>query len=158
MARPSKKRECRPLAKGGMSGGPEAMTFHNGWTMFAAVAAAWGCALCLETIERKPPQIRRAVFIVMLVSSAYLLPCGIDLLVTWKNPFAGAGIGEIAKAIHNPKAWPIVGIISIWPYFLIVVSSLLLWVSVKGLRSLRPRKPAEPSPQRKPLQRPLRTP
>lgn len=49
---------------------------------------------------------------------------GIAIAMDWTDPFTGR-YDQVAKVVNTPKKAVAVGVLSVWPYFLVLASSLL---------------------------------
>ena len=78
----------------------------------------------LEWCERrKLRKLGTFILSVMLITSAVLFIKGAFMASDWSNPFAGKS-AELSRAVHSPKGWYVVAILSVWPYFLMGLSGL----------------------------------
>lgn len=113
----------------------------SGWVLFGAIVASFGGVYPAEVARRRKMwRARDAVLAVMLLASAYVSIRGVRLADGWTNPLAGQGWQKIAEAVHTPRGWLVVGVIIVWPYFLMAAGAFFGFGSVVLLRR-RPPKP-----------------
>ena len=117
--------------------------FYNGWVLFGALVILLGQAQIDEEIGRtKLKAFGEAFLSATVVASVYILFCGLHLAGGWAEQVAPLQWQQLSHEVHNFKGWLIVGIIYIWPYFLIVAGSLSALANLRLIarRRVRPLK------------------
>jgi hypothetical protein len=95
-------------------------------TMIAGLPATEWCE------KRKLRGLRTFILSVTLIASVVIFIKGAFMVPDWSNPFAG-NFAELPRAVHSPKGWFVVAIISVWPYFLMGLSGLAALAAAAAL-------------------------
>lgn len=75
--------------------------------------------------------VTKWVFIVSLVAGLYLLAGGANMAIGWEDPI---GATDTSPYVHTAKAWFVIQLVRVWPFFLMAMGGLAVFISYKSLR------------------------
>lgn len=100
------------------------------WPLFLAFIVSLFGHLVADQVEKwKIPT--KAIWIVVLIAGLYLVAGAIHMAIGWEDPIGDA---DTSKYVHRPRDWIVIQLLRVWPFFLIAVGALAVYIAYMNMR------------------------